>query len=230
MTTRLEVKACGARGPLDAVALEAVPRDGSGAVDFLGLNLVGSSPRCIDLDTAGRIVGACRALVPVLVVRDVAAAQVERVAEALSIHWLQLHGSEPLAEVRALARRFQVIKALDPIQLADDTYVMQLVDAGVRRLLLDGSRPGSGQRWALPAVKLESGQLHGVPVWLAGGLHAGNVAAAAAALGVSGVDAATGVERFGKFAPDRAIAFAQAARGVEAPQRPALDYDPDGET
>ncbi len=227
MTTRLEVKACGARGPLDAVALEAVPRDDLGAVDFLGLNLVDGSPRRIDLDTAGRIVAACLVIVPVLVVRDMAAAHVARVAEALSIQWLQLHGREELAEVRALARRFQVIKALEPSQLSDDGYVLQLVEAGVKRLLLDGSRPGSGQRWVLPALKLESGRLHGVPVWLAGGLHAGNVAAAA--LGVSGVDAASGVERLGRFAPERAIAFARAARGEASPRRPTHDDDPDGQ-
>ena len=139
------------------------------------------------------------------------------------MRWLQLHGAETPAMVAALSKRFSVIKALNPAQLSDAVLVRSYVDAGVKRLLLDGTRPGSGQRWALPDVQLVDGQLHGVPVWLAGGLHEGNVAAAATALGVAGVDSASGVERFGRFSAERAIAFAKAARSVVAPQ-PLMAY------
>ena len=221
MTVLLEVKACGIRSPVDVLALEELAAsEPLATVDFVGINLVAGSKRCVDLADAGSIVGACRRLTPVALMADVDAATAARVGNALGVRWLQLHGSEPPATVDALARRFSVIKALNPAQLADAALVRAYVAAGVKRLLLDGARPGSGQRWALPDVHLVDGCLGGVPAWLAGGLHEGNVAAAAAALGVAGVDAASGVEQLGRFAVERAAAFARAARTVAAPQPP----------
>lgn len=219
MTVQLEVKACGIRSPVDVHALEEIAlADPLAAVDFVGINLVSGSKRCVDLADAGAIVGACRIVMPVALMADVDSDTAARVGAALGVRWLQLHGAETPAMVAALSKRFSVIKALNPSQLADATLVAAFLEAGVKRLLLDGSRPGSGQRWALPDVRLVDGQLGGVPVWLAGGLHEGNVAAAASALGVAGVDAASGVERFGRFSVERAAAFAKAARTVAAPQ------------
>lgn len=49
-----------------------------------------------------------------------------------------------------------------------------------------------------------------VPVWLAGGLHAGNVAAAVAAVDPHGLDLCSGVRTGGRLDPDRLRAFFRA--------------------
>ncbi|MBN1615245.1 MAG: phosphoribosylanthranilate isomerase [Deltaproteobacteria bacterium] len=167
----------------------------------------------------------------VIVVGDDPAAVFE-LADLLKPHAVQLHGSEPPAVTENIAAALkglgvQVIKALrfsvetgrfnspceDPLDAA------RLIEAaGVDALLLDsasGDRPaGTGRSvdWEMARKIRECLRL---PVILAGGLHAGNVGRAVAAVKPYGVDVISGVENpVGRKDPEKVRTFIEAVRGA----------------
>jgi phosphoribosylanthranilate isomerase len=218
---RLEVKACGVRRIEDVDALEAAAARGESTPDFLGINVVPTSRRAVDAAQARALAARCRRLVPVLVVRDLDVESVARAATDAGVDWVQLHGSESPAEVRALADRFAVVKALGREALSNPAQLTAYAEAGAARLLVDGPVAGSGERWEAVWPALHDGCFAGTPVWLAGGLKAidlPEVLATLAADGaaVAGVDAASDVELDGAFAPTRAQTFARVAREEDA--------------
>jgi phosphoribosylanthranilate isomerase len=111
-------------------------------------------------------------------------------------------------------RLVQVIHVLDDAAVDEALGVAPLVDA----LLLDSGNPrlavkqlgGTGRThdWATSRRIRDAVP---IPVWLAGGLHAGNVRAALAAVRPHGLDVCNGVRRHGALDPHRLRAFAAAA-------------------
>ena len=91
---------------------------------------------------------------------------------------------------------------------------------GADAILLDSGRPtakvrelgGTGRvhDWSVSRAVVEA---VGVPVFLAGGLHGGNVAEAVAAVGPYGVDVCTGVRTNGRLDPGKLAAFVISAAG-----------------
>ena len=118
----------------------------------------------------------------------------------------------------------QVIHVVDPSSVAEAQGVAPHVDA----ILLDSGNPslavkqlgGTGRRhdWALSRTIRES---VGVPVFLAGGLDAGNVAEAIATVGPFAVDLCSGVRTDDRLDPAKLAAFMDAvvSSGV-TPWRP----------
>ena len=103
-----------------------------------------------------------------------------------------------------------VIKAFP----AGDPRVARAEDYGADAVLLDSANPGSGEvfDWAL-AGDLPEGQR----LVIAGGLHAGNVAAAVSKVKPWGVDVTSGVEAVpGMKDPMKVKAFVEAAKRAEA--------------
>lgn len=120
------------------------------------------------------------------------------------------------ATLRRLApgvRLVQVIHVRSLADVAEAIEVARLVD----ELLLDSGNPtaavkelgGTGRThdWALSARIVEEA---GVPVWLAGGLRAENVAQAIARVRPHGVDVCSGVRRDGVLDPVRLAGMAAA--------------------
>lgn len=118
-----------------------------------------------------------------------------------------------LARLRALLpgiRLVQVIHVRDAASLREAEAIAPQVDA----LLLDSGNQdlavkelgGTGRvhDWGISLRIRESA---GVPVWLAGGLHAGNAAAAVAAVRPHGLDVCSGLRKDGRLDPDRLRAF-----------------------
>jgi phosphoribosylanthranilate isomerase len=179
------VKICGVTSPADADGCVAM------GVDWLGLNFVPSSPRCIDVATARAIAEAVhgRALLVGVVVDRAEAELLELVREA-RLDSLQLHGDEPPAVVRRLAPH--AYKALrvgsrEDVERANDYEGLLLVDAKV-----EGALGGTGRTVDFTlAAELSRAR----PILLAGGLTPKNVAEAARAVRPWGVDVASGVER-----------------------------------
>jgi phosphoribosylanthranilate isomerase len=99
--------------------------------------------------------------------------------------------------------------------VADALAIAPLVD----ELLLDSGNPnaavpelgGTGRThdWSLSRQIVERA---GKPVWLAGGLRAGNVRAAVAAVQPHGLDICSGVRTAGALDPVRLAAFVAGAR------------------
>jgi phosphoribosylanthranilate isomerase len=184
MSTR--VKFCGlTRGPDVLAAIEC-------GVHALGFNLA-RGPRRIGLEQAAEL---CR-LVPPMVATvalfvDADEEGMLSAAARLRASALQLHGQESPELCERLRRRFPVIKAfavgdrasLEAVRgFPADAYLLDTAGAG-------GSG-GSGMAWD---HRLLAGLDLGRPLILAGGLDAGNVAAAVRATRPWAVDVASGIE------------------------------------
>lgn len=196
------VKICGLTRPEDVdAAVEA-------GADLLGLILVDWSPRAIDPARAEALrarVPAGVAVVGVFVDED--PDTVERLADALALDHVQLHGSEPPEVVERFGDR--AIKAyrlpLDPPQAGPLAGATVLLDRAF------GAEPGDDvlrAHWdAAAAIGAER------RVLLAGSLTVGNVGEAVRAArpwavdGVRGTESAPGVKDH-----TRLRAFVQAAR------------------
>ncbi|HEY3254173.1 MAG TPA: phosphoribosylanthranilate isomerase [Polyangiaceae bacterium] len=180
------VKICGITSVDDA--LLAI----SAGADALGLNLVPSSKRVIDIPTAAHIAASVGDLVElVAVVADRGPAELEGLRRATGIRWLQLHGSESPADLQAV-----LPEAFKAVPIGDTDDVARAANYGGDRLLLDAKSPsgelgGTGLRfdWSLALPLVQSRQ-----VILAGGLYPDNVADAIRTLKPFGVDVASGVE------------------------------------
>ena len=199
----ISVKICGITRVADA--REAV----ESGVAAVGLNFVPDTPRALDPASAKQIGDAVagRAL-RVGVFRDAPLERVRKVAAAVPLDVVQLHGDEPPEYVAAI--ELPVIKALPAdLDLAERAARYPKVD-----LLLDHpSGGGSGQSWdfALCRPLVAAGRR----VWLAGGLSPENVAAAVRAALPHGVDASSALESApGHKDGARVRAFVEAARAA----------------
>jgi phosphoribosylanthranilate isomerase len=172
------VKICGLRTAADVTAAAS---SGADAVGFL----FARSPRQIDPATATSLVAVAGAMLTVGVFKDMPPADVRAIASATGIGAVQLHGDYSKDAFTELADpRWRLIRAV-PFSAPD----LRVGAYGEDMLLVDAPRAGSGETWDYESVAGLAGQ------WLlAGGLHPGNVAAAARAAGSWGVDVSSGVE------------------------------------
>ena len=200
----MKVKICGLRGlPAARACVEA-------GADMVGLNFVAGRRRALSLDDAEALSKALAGepieLVGVFV--DPTPAEVDAIASRAAITWVQLHGAEPPSTCAELATRYRVIKAFS-VGPTFDRDVLGPYEDHVAAFLLDGANAGSGERFDWSAA---TGVSSARPVFVAGGLHPGNVADAIAALRPDGVDTASGVEVDGRPDPTRIHAFCAAVR------------------
>jgi phosphoribosylanthranilate isomerase len=198
------VKICGVTSADQAIAcVEA-------GADSVGVNFVASSVRRVDAAVAGAIVRAVgeRALV-VGVVAGMNVEAMRALREVTGIGCLQLHGSEPAADVEALlphAYKAVRVGSRDDVATAramPGEYV--LVDAKV-----DGALGGTGHAFDWSLVRELARERRLV---LAGGLTPDNVAQAIAMVHPYCVDVASGVESApGVKDPRKVQAFVAAVR------------------
>mgnify|MGYP006284496365 CR=1 FL=1 len=205
--------------------------------DAIGLNFVDGSPRRLDLDAARAVAGAVpRGVVRVGVFAGVAAAEILRVARAVGLDAVQLHGhfdgaSGPVdppclcGELRGLpviravrlgsgheSDRLAVARRwIEEAAKAGGAPAMVIVDAAVSHGTAAGGLGGTGALVDWTALA-RSGSLQ-VPMGLAGGLTPDNVAEAIRVTGLRAVDTASGVESGpGRKDPAKVRAFVAAAR------------------
>jgi len=190
------IKICGVTNVEDALA---AARAGADAV---GLNFYAGSPRCLPIDRAYHIAAAVPANVAkVGVFVDASADTICEMYDALGLDFAQLHGDEPAELLAALDGR----RAMKAFRVTNDLKAVAAYLEQCRALgrlpdavLLDGYRPGqlggTGATADWELIARERDALGNVPVVLAGGLTADNVAAAIHRLGPAAVDTASGVE------------------------------------
>lgn len=132
---------------------------------------------------------------------------------------LQLVDDLPLDELRALRAALPGVELVQVVHVTGSASadaalaVAPLVDA----LLLDSGNPsaavkelgGTGRThdWAVSARICAAAAALGKPLWLAGGLNAGNVAAAVAAVRPQGLDLCSSVRSGGRLDAQRLTAF-----------------------
>lgn len=180
------IKICGITRPEDALAVAA-----SGA-DALGLVFHEKSPRHVTFQQAARVAAVVPPFVTVVgLFVNPSEEDVREVLRQVPLDTLQFHGEEEPAFCARFGRPW--IKA---IRVRRDVDLIQCAAryADAQGLLLDafveGAHGGTGAMldWALipPAMPL--------PLILAGGLHAGNVAEAVRLVRPYAVDVSSGVE------------------------------------
>jgi phosphoribosylanthranilate isomerase len=209
MPTR--VKICGITRPEDGLA---AARAGAHAI---GLVVRPASPRDVSVAQAQAVVAALPPLVSV--VGLFVDAGRERIADVLSrvpLDLVQFHGAEPADECHSYGRRY--LKALH-VREGVDLAAQAAAYHDAAGLLLDAFVPGvpggSGRTfdWAAVPACLPR------PLLLAGGLDAGNVAAAVRRVRPWAVDVSSGVESApGIKDAGRIEAFMQAVRQVDDEQ------------
>lgn len=202
------IKCCGMTRVEDAALAAEL------GVDAIGLVFTARSRRRVTIERALAIVAVLPPFVStVALFMDDDAALVRQVVDQVGPGWLQFHGNESEAWCQQFDRPF-----LKAIAMADPTVgLVRMQDyPAAAGLLLDGhdqgEAGGSGKMFDWSVLRERMTQ----PVILAGGLDAGNVAAAVRSVRPWAVDVASGVES----APgikDRArlSAFVDAVRSVD---------------
>jgi phosphoribosylanthranilate isomerase len=177
------VKVCGITNEEDALLAVAL------GADALGFIFASGSPRQVTPETVAGILHRLPAgVVTVGVFRDEQKERVVEIVNTLGLGGAQLHGREPLSDVRFVRRRVPfVIQAFS----AGDPALAAVANGPVDIVLVDADEPGSGTAfdWALADAVPP-----GVRLLLAGGLNGENVGAAIRRVRPWGVDVATGVE------------------------------------
>ncbi|MCC7362268.1 MAG: phosphoribosylanthranilate isomerase [Anaerolineales bacterium] len=216
----MHIKICGLTNRPDVLA--AV----DAGADYLGFNFYPRSPRYVTPE-------ACAQLVDELARRDAAvttvgifvnepAAEVALKLDYCGLDLAQLHGDETLEQLTRL--RGRAFKALRGANTAAETLdALAAGGPGRPAFLLDAAAPlaygaapeaygGTGQVGDWPAAAQLARRY---PLFLAGGLNPGNVAAAIEAVRPWGVDVASGVESApGRKDHAKITAFVQAARAA----------------
>jgi phosphoribosylanthranilate isomerase len=203
------VKVCGIRRLEDACLAAEL------GAEALGFVFWPESPRFIDPYRALPIVAALPPFVATVgVFVDQPVDFVQGVARLLNLSAVQLHGQEPPS---AYPRRRRVIKAVPVTDAFDPAVAFESLPAAAT-VLLDAHDPirrgGTGRviDWsrAAAAARLR-------PIILSGGLNAGNIAAAIAAVEPYAVDVSSGVESApGVKDPTRLRAFFAALDAARA--------------
>lgn len=203
--TVVRSKICGITRIEDALAaVEA-------GADAIGLVFYGKSPRAVGVEQAAAIVQALPPFVTTVgLFVDMPRDQLQQLLQRLPLDLLQFHGDESPADCEGHGRPY--IKALR-VRPGEDVAAAMAPYSGARGILLDtfveGVPGGTGASFDWSLVPENAAK----PIILAGGLDAGNVAAAIRqvrpyAVDVSGgVEASKGIKDAGKI-----HAFVQAVR------------------
>ncbi len=195
------VKICGITNEEDALLAVAMDADALGFV-------FAPSRRQVNVEQARDIVRRLPSeVVTIGVFRDERPERIVEVCNRVGLRGAQLHGREPVAEVRWVRERLRfVIQAYK----AGDPGLALAANSPADIVLVDGPNPGSGKvfDWSL-ADRVPPG----VRLLLAGGLHHQNVADAIERVRPWGVDTASGVERSpGRKDATKLRLFVQAAK------------------
>jgi len=203
----VKVKICGITNWTDARHAVAA------GADFLGFNFYPPSPRYIAPAKARRIVRRLPKRITVVgVFVNEPEEKMLRIARAVGLDYLQLHGDESPEIISRLRPAFPVIKALRVQRSFRAAQLAQFKRASA--ILLDGFQPrrygGTGKTFNWSVARRAKGNRK---IFLAGGLTPQNVAAAICAARPYAIDVCSGVEsRPGKKDPARITAMMQAVQ------------------
>ncbi|MCB1785164.1 MAG: phosphoribosylanthranilate isomerase [Gammaproteobacteria bacterium] len=183
---RTRVKICGITRVQDALA--AVEH----GADAIGLVFYEPSPRHVTLPQAAEIVRVLPPFVTaVALVVDADAEQIARIVDQVGIDLLQFHGNQSADECAGHRRPWIRAVRMKP---ETDLVALRETFAEARGLLLDAYRPGvpggTGETFDWTRIPSELAP----HIVLAGGLDAGNVAAAIRQVRPFAVDVSGGVE------------------------------------
>ncbi len=219
------IKICGVTRVEDARLCEEL------GVDFVGLNMVRSSPRCISLDRAKLLRSFLRQAMPVLIVEDEEPSRSFEIARSLGCSRVQMYSTAaptfdcgsaannaPVGEkyfsptgalFAACPGAIAAFRSLPPLAVLTSFLTRGMA------VLLDGMR--NGVMADVDAIAEFPADIRS-SLFIAGGLTANNVRAIIDRLQPFAVDVASGVEREpGVKDPAKLRAFVDAVRIASAP-------------
>lgn len=177
------VKICGITSEEDALLAVAM------GADALGFIFAAGSPRLMRAEHVRDITKRLPpGVVTVGVFRNERPERVVETVQRCALSGAQLHGHEPISEVRWIRARLPfVVQAF----AAGDPAMAAAANGPADVVLIDSPAPGTGRTfdWSLA-----EGAPGGIRLMLAGGLNADNVGEAIRRVRPWGVDVATGVE------------------------------------
>lgn len=213
------IKICGVTKPEDAVAAVQA------GADMIGLNFYPKSARYVSPERAERIAAEVRQTTGVFV--NATSDEIHRTVEQVGLDWVQLHGDETpelVAEIQSQLPliRVQFLGKQGLQGIAQDVAACTELGRPPTAVLVDatveGEYGGTGKTADWPALANYQKVLDKVPLVLAGGLQAENVATAIATVHPDAVDTASGVEsspgvkdaqKLQSFIRNAKVAFAQ---------------------
>lgn len=210
MAIRTRVKICGITRLDDAL------RAADAGVDAIGLVFYPGSPGYLEATAAARWVHRIPAFVSVVgLFLDAEPSFIDGILAEIDLDLLQFHGRETPGACERHGRPY--IKALGMGGAGTDVVAQARAHVRARGMLLDSHAPGEaggrGLRFAWDAIPAE----RPLPLILAGGLDAGNVAAAIHQVRPWAVDVSSAVESApGVKDPGRMQEFMEAVRRADA--------------
>jgi phosphoribosylanthranilate isomerase len=210
------VKICGITKEEDALLAVAL------GADAIGFVFAPGSPRQLRPAAAAEIVKRLPPgeVMTVGVFRDERPERVVEIVNTVGLRAAQLHGREPVSDVRYVRQRVPfVIQGFS----IDDPALASVANGPADVVLVEGPEPGSGRRfdWSLTEALPRS-----MRVLLAGGLTPDNVSQAILRLRPWGVDVSSGVETSpgsGRKDARKLKRFIEAAREASAGVAPEDD-------
>ena len=210
-----QVKICGVCRAEDAVTADRL------GASYIGVILAPGRSRT-QTDSSAAAIFAASSARRVGVFVDAAPSEIARVARALSLDVVQLHGEETAADVRALSRDgLEVWKAVRVRAPSDVLHAVERFQDGASGLLLEGwsvaGQGGVGARFDWEAAAEARAQIPAaIRLIVAGGLTPANVARVVDLLGPDVVDVSSGVEEaLGVKSHEQVHSFIAAVRGAE---------------
>ncbi len=191
----VSAKICGLSTP------DAVQAAIDGGATYVGFVFFAHSPRNVSPARAAELAAPARAagVEVVAVTVDASDGELDAIMATLAPDLVQLHGGEAAARTAEVRARTQarVIRALRVSEPAD-LEAARAYEGVADQLMFDAKPPAGailpGGNGAGFDASILFGRRFARPWFLAGGLEAGNVAAAVAASGAAQVDVSSGVE------------------------------------
>ncbi len=212
----VDVKICGL-GTSQAVAAAV---DGGAA--YLGFVFFPPSPRCVTPDETSKLAAAVpEGIAKVGLVVDADDQALRTILSRAPLDFLQLHGNEQPRRVRDIKDQFGlgIIKAI-AVSGPDDIEKARTFEDVADLLLFDAKPPEGAARPGGNAFVFDWRLINGVKSWrlpwlLAGGIDAGNLAAAVHISGAAAVDVSSGVEdQPGVKSAEKISTFLRAAKSL----------------
>lgn len=194
------LKLCGFRTKADLEQIRGFETD----IDTLGFIFVPGRRRTITIDDYQKMTSSIpKGINQVAVFQNMSLYEIEHVLSLGSFDGIQFHGDESPEFIREIRKQFsgKVIRAVSPDNLE---VINRFSEAGNQNvidiLLLDQGVGGTGQvfDWLIIPYFQQLSKKFGWKLWIAGGIHAGNIDELLRSYNVDGVDVASGIEIEGK--------------------------------
>ncbi len=198
------IKICGFTKAPEGALIEEL------GIDFIGINFVPRSPRCVTIERAMEIRKTLGDAIPVLIFENENLEKVQEIAKKMVCTHVQFHGDESVETLGLLP--LTVIKAY---RFVPDAEELEKALTHVAYVLVDGAQNGQLTDIDRAAVLPASVRSR---LFIAGGLNPQNVRCIIERVRPYGVDAASGIESSpGVKDPEKLRAFVGAVRSTPSP-------------